>query len=157
MKRSFHAWPAFLGPGCSSACWMAVSGSGLGRQGHHEDGRLVSCCCIQLVLGWVLPKLMRRAGFSLLGLLVLIAANPLWAQSKPTNPQPAPPGTAPAQNAAPVQNEAPNGTSVPGSLPGEEAKAPLQVKEPAASSAPVPSDAEGPSEPKQPKTEILDT
>jgi hypothetical protein len=100
---------------------------------------------------------MRRAGFSLFVLLVLIGASPLGAQSTPTNPQPAPSAAAPAQIAAPAQNEAPHGTSVPRSQPGEQAKAPLEVKEPAASSAPASGEAQGPSEPKQPKTDILDT
>jgi len=97
---------------------------------------------------------MRRAGFSLIGLLALISPNPLWAQSTPTNAQPGAPVASPAQN--PTQNKDPKRTSVPSDSPGDKMESPVAVK-PAASSAAAPSEEHGPSGPTQPKTEILDS
>src|SRR5262249_48726651 len=93
---------------------------------------------------------MRRAGFSSIGLLVLISPNPLWAQSTPKDPQPALPVTSSAQN------QGPTGTSVPGNSPAGKADAPHAAK-PAPSSAPAPNEDQGRSKPTPPTTEILDS
>src|SRR5215469_6456552 len=99
---------------------------------------------------------MRRAGFSLIGLLVLISPNPLWPQSTPTTAQPEPPGASPAQGPTQNQNKDPKRTSVLSDSPGDKVESPVAVK-PAASSAAAPSEEQAPSAPKQPKTEILDS
>src|SRR5215469_14539317 len=95
---------------------------------------------IQPVLRRVLPKLMRHAGLSLIGLLVLISPSLLCAQATPTNPQAGPPV------ASPGQNKEPKGTSVRSGEPGGKAEVPLAVK-PAASTAPAPSEEQEPSAP----------
>ena len=97
---------------------------------------------------------MRQAAFSLIGPLVLISLNPLWAQSTSTNAQPEPLVACPAQN--PTQNKDPERTSVPSDSPGDKVESPVAVK-PAASSAAAPSEEQAPSALKQPKTEILDS